>query len=313
MEKDVKHVVMYSGGAGSALVGKMVADKYGAENTVFLHTDTKWEDEDCYRFMKDVSEYVKVPITFKNDGRSPEDVFNQLLYFGNFGTAPCSKELKMKMTFEYIQELFLEGIQPILYFGIDYKEVRRAPRIAYNYKHNIDVFEDGLEVRFPLIGTVDGEFVNGEQLLYETNYLQSEKMPPIKNDLVYSCLAKQNFIQFEGDVKDIIANEMKVELPRMYELGFKHANCGGRCIKAGKKHFKTLYEVWKDRYIELETIEKNINIKQVEKGNKPYTILSEKINDKKSPYSLERYRLEVLEKNLKVTVDEEDTPCECVF
>lgn len=125
-EVDVKHVVMYSGGAGSAWVGKYVADKFGKKNTILLHTDTKWEDEDNYRFMNECAEYIGVPITYKTDGRTPEDIFREKLYFGNFGTAPCSKQLKMFMTFEFIQELFAKGIKPILYFGIDYSEARRA-------------------------------------------------------------------------------------------------------------------------------------------------------------------------------------------
>ena len=220
-----KHVVMYSGGAGSAWVGKYVADKFGTENTILLHTDTKWEDEDNYRFMKDCADYIGVEITNISDGRTPEDIFKEDLYFGNFGTAPCSKKLKMHQTFEYIQNLIMNGVLPILYFGIDYGEVRRAPRIAYNYKHNVDVFEDGVEVRFPLIGEVDGMPVSGEQLLYGTDYLTADKMPKMYNNLVYGCLEAQNFVKCEANSKEEIQNEWGIKLPRMYDLGFSHANC----------------------------------------------------------------------------------------
>jgi hypothetical protein len=313
-EVNVKHVVMYSGGAGSAWVGKYVADKFGKENTILLHTDTKWEDEDNYRFMNECAEYIGVPITYKTDGRTPEDIFREKLYFGNFGTAPCSKQLKMFMTFEFIQELFAKGIKPILYFGIDYNEVRRAPRIAYNYKHNVDVFEDGLEVRFPLIGEIDGLPVNGEQLLYGTDYLNSDKMPRMYNDMVFECLAKQNFVKCSVDPKKVIAEEWGIKLPRMYELGFQHANCGGRCIKAGKAHFANLYRVWPERYAEVERMEREINEAQLAKNGRRYTILSKTVDGKKVPYSLEEYRKQELEANeCQLSLFDDDTPCECAF
>jgi len=313
-----KHIVMYSSGAGSAWLGKYVADKYGKENTILLFTDTKWEDEDNYRFANECSEYIGVPITYQNDGRTPEDVFRQDNFFGNFGMAPCSKQLKMKQTFEYVQELFMQGIKPILYFGIDYSEVRRAPRIAYNYKHNIDVFEDGLEVRFPLIGEIDGTGVNGEQLLHGTDYLQEGNMPKLKNDMVYECLAKQDFIQSTAEPKKEIEERWGIQLPRMYKYGFSHANCGGRCVKAGKGHFLNLYKVWPDRYAEIEKIEQDINEKQLEKNGKRYTILSKKDQcGKKVPYSLKEYREQELETDADLTTLDlfnlDDAPCECVF
>jgi hypothetical protein len=324
----IKHVVMFSGGAGSSWVGKYVTDKYGWADTILLHTDTKWEDEDNYRFMKDCSQHIGVGITTIADGRTPEDIFRQDNYFGNFGTAPCSKKLKMAQTFEYIQELFAQGIKPILYFGIDYSEVRRAPRIAYNYKHNVDVFEDGLEVRFPLIGEVDGTAVNGEQLLFGTDYLNEGNMPRMKNDMVFDCLAKQNFVKCEANPKKEIAEEWGVKLPRMYAMGYSHANCGSRCVKAGKGHWALTYKVMPERYAEMEKIEQEINESQMAKNGRRYTILSRQVETgefddkgkpkkKKVPYSLKEYREEVLEakqpEQLSLLDDENDGPCECVF
>lgn len=39
-----------------------------------------------------------------------------------------------------------------------------------------------------------------------------------------------------------------IEPPRLYALGFPHANCGGFCIKAGMKHFKLLLQTLPERY-----------------------------------------------------------------
>lgn len=220
-----KHVVMFSTGAGSAYLAKYVLDKYGKDDTILLITDTKWEDEDNYRFMDDVSKYLGVPITFQDDGRTPEDIFKEQLWFGNFGTAPCSKELKMKQTFLFVQDIIEKGYLPILYFGIGYGEIQRAPRIAFNYKHNVDVFEDGVEVRFPLVGEINGVPVNGDDLFYGTNDFEKEKMPKTRSKEVYERLEKQDFKPCAIQPKRIISEEWGIKLPRMYELGFSHANC----------------------------------------------------------------------------------------
>lgn len=319
---DIKHVVMFSTGAGSAYLSKYVADKYGKGNTILLMTDTKWEDEDNYRFMKEVSEYVGLSITFQNDGRTPEEVFRKDLWFGNFGTAPCSKELKMKQTFFWVQERLMEGIKPILYFGIGYEEVQRAPRIAFNYKHNVDTFGDGIEVRFPLVGEIDGEPVNGQNLFYGTNDFEGEKMPKIKSKEVYERLEKQGVKVSTVNPKRIIPEEWGIKLPRMYELGFDHANCAGRCIKGGFNHYRTLFKVWPERYLEQEQMEREINEERIRQNKRPYTILGKEQmqpdgTKKKEAYSLERYRKEILEAENQMDIfhfiEETDKPCECVF
>jgi PP-loop superfamily ATP-utilizing enzyme len=38
---NMKHIVMYSGGAGSYILSKRVIAKYGKENTILLFADTK--------------------------------------------------------------------------------------------------------------------------------------------------------------------------------------------------------------------------------------------------------------------------------
>lgn len=315
---ETKHIVMFSTGAGSAYLAKYVIDKYGKENTVLLMTDTKWEDEDNYRFLEDVTNFLGVPMTFHNDGRTPEDIFRESLYFGNFGTAPCSKELKMKQTFLFAQDLIAKGVLPILYFGIGYGEIQRAPRIAFNYLHNVDVFEDGIETRFPLVGEVDGEPVSAKHLFHGTDDLEKDKLPRLKSGDIYERLEKQNFKVCSVEPKRVIPNEWGIELPRMYKHGFSHANCSGRCIKGGLGHYKTLYEVWPERYLEQEQMERDVIQAREAKGGKGYTILSTKDAFKrKVPMSLEKYRKEVLEKQDQLDIfnfiDEDEKPCECVF
>ncbi len=47
----MKHVVMFSGGIGSWMTAKRVADVHGTDDLTLLFADTKMEDEDLYRFL----------------------------------------------------------------------------------------------------------------------------------------------------------------------------------------------------------------------------------------------------------------------
>lgn len=49
-----------------------------------------------------------------------------------------------------------------------------------------------------------------------------------------------------------------IEPPRLYELGFAHANCGGGCVRAGQGQFAHLLKVLPERYAEWETNEQSL-------------------------------------------------------
>ena len=49
-----------------------------------------------------------------------------------------------------------------------------------------------------------------------------------------------------------------VEPPRMYDMGFSHANCGGFCIKAGQASFKLLLKNFPERYAMNEAAEEEM-------------------------------------------------------
>ncbi len=48
------------------------------------------------------------------------------------------------------------------------------------------------------------------------------------------------------------------KLPRLYEMGFPHNNCGGFCIKAGQAHFAQLLRLMPERYAFHETEEEKM-------------------------------------------------------
>ena len=65
------HVVMFSGGVGSWMTSKRVADKYGVENLHLLFADTLMEDEDLYRFLEEAAENIGGKLIKIVEGRTP--------------------------------------------------------------------------------------------------------------------------------------------------------------------------------------------------------------------------------------------------
>ena len=86
--------------------------------------------------------------------------------------------------------------------------------------------------------------------------------------------------------KNQISNWLKehgIKRPRLYDLGFKHNNCGGFCIKAGAGQFAHLLKVNPERFAEHEKLEqefrewrgKDVSILRDQRGYevKPMTLL----------------------------------------
>lgn len=77
-----------------------------------------------------------------------------------------------------------------------------------------------------------------------------------------------------------------MEPPRLYAMGFSHANCGGFCIKAGQASFAKLLHNFPERYAYHEKKEQDM---QAYLGT-DNTILSEQINGVRHPLSLRQLR-----------------------
>jgi 3'-phosphoadenosine 5'-phosphosulfate sulfotransferase (PAPS reductase)/FAD synthetase len=124
-----KHIVFFSGGLGSFFTAKRVIEKHGKENVVLLFTDTKTEDEDLYRFMKDVEKHLDISITTIEDGRDIWEVFKDKKFLGNSRIAPCTQVLKQALSKRWIKANYKPD-ECVLYLGIDWTEEHRteAPR-----------------------------------------------------------------------------------------------------------------------------------------------------------------------------------------
>jgi hypothetical protein len=91
-----------------------------------------------------------------------------------------------------------------------------------------------------------------------------------------------------------LAKERAIKPPRLYELGFSHANCGGFCVKAGHSAFQQLLSVFPERYMEHEHqeerlrqyLEKDVSILRNRKGGVTKPLTLKEFREAKTPGQL---------------------------
>lgn len=77
-----------------------------------------------------------------------------------------------------------------------------------------------------------------------------------------------------------------IEPPRLYAMGFAHANCGGGCVRAGQGQFAHLLEVMPERYAWWEAQEQGVR----EHLNKDVAILRDRRGGTLTPLTLTAFR-----------------------
>jgi hypothetical protein len=202
--------------------------------------DTKFEDEDLYRFNNDVFGYLSkhypdIEIIPLCDGRTPIDVSREQHLVLNNRFPICSQQLKSRLFKNWIKEQDIKSNEAVIHIGIDNGETRRCHGITKNYKH---------KVRYLLI---EEGITDKSEMLKEPE-------------------------------------EWGIDIPRLYKLGFDHNNCGGRCFRAGIKHFTLLHKVLPERFEEMKIAEKELadNARKHHKTDRVYAILKRR----KQPYTL---------------------------
>ena len=129
---NMKHIISYSGGLGSAITADFICKQYGKENVILLFADTLVEDEDLYRFNNDVVKLLGVPLIIIAEGRTPWKVFNDVKYIGNTRVDPCSRILKRDLIRKYLAENYKPD-ECTIWIGIDCTEEHRlAPVVKRN-------------------------------------------------------------------------------------------------------------------------------------------------------------------------------------
>ena len=132
-----RNIIALSGGIASSVVADLVLQQIPESELIF--TDTKWEDADLFRFLKDLELKWNKEIIFLEDGRSPEELAYDKNFLMNNRVPFCSSELKAKVLQAYVEK------GDTVFFGIGIEEKRRVIRIS-------EIYESlGVNARFTLI------------------------------------------------------------------------------------------------------------------------------------------------------------------
>lgn len=119
-----RHVVFFSGGAGSWYAAKLVAHLA----PTLLFADTRVESPDLYKFVQAAAAGLGCELVTIADGRTPFEVFHDERFLGNARIASCSKLLKQKPSERWVKE-HCDPKLTTLYVGIDWSEIHRLPAI----------------------------------------------------------------------------------------------------------------------------------------------------------------------------------------
>lgn len=233
------HIVSFSSGLSSAVTAIRVMERYGKENTQLVFMDTKFEDDDNYRFMIDFERMFDVEILRLADGRTPYQVASDEHVIFNNRVASCTRRLKIELFQRWLKSL---SYSVTVHIGYDYTEMHRIDATTAAYE------KLGVTVDYPL-------------------------------------LWKPYEIRTYIDVM----RSYGIEAPRMYSMGYTHANCGGRCVKQGHGDWLRTLINFPERFAEIEQWEREMRDHPVRKN---YAILKTQTKDGFEPLTLEELRIE---------------------
>lgn len=244
----MKHLVQFSTGIGSGEVAYRVVERFGVEKVVLITADTKVEDADNWRYAREVWDDLGQPQwDVLADGRTPMQVGRDERCVPNTKWPVCSKKLKIELIRAHLEATY-DPADVVMHLGLDWTEAHRI---------------DGRMVK--------GEWVPGTRdrwLPWVTAYPLTE--PPL--------VEKAALIQ--------ASRGRGIAEPRLYGMGFSHANCGGACVRGGQAQWELLLRVNRTRFMEWETEEETSRSLL----GKDVSILRSRVGGDTRPLSLRTFR-----------------------
>lgn len=220
----MNRIIFFSGGRASFVAAAWVKEQYPDDNIVLYFTDTLWENPDLYRFNNEASDVLKLPLLVHSSGLNPMQImFEKKLVFNSM-IGDCSKILKMKVAREFLKK----GIRP------QSEEWRnREYLLDEDFTTNVVLY---FGIGFDEMHREAAIRKNWEPFLVE--------MPLIDNNIwIADTLQKYGIRQ-----------------PILYDYGFAHNNCNGRCVKAGQGHYKLLKKQMPDVFQKIMEQEHHLKI-----------------------------------------------------
>jgi hypothetical protein len=139
-------VVGFSGGVTSAWCAGWALRTFDRASVDLLFHDTRDEDEDTYRFIREMAVTLGKPVLNWSDGRSTSEVFRDEHAIANNRMAFCSRILKAEQRDRYFAHLREGGITDIT--NVVGFTARERPRVQRAWARGQ---ASGYTVRFPLI------------------------------------------------------------------------------------------------------------------------------------------------------------------
>lgn len=120
------------------------------------------------------------------------------------------------------------------------------------------------------------------------DWTEEHRMAAIKRNYapftVSAPLCERPYVDRDQVLADLRSRD--IEPPRLYRMGFAHANCGGFCVRAGHGHFLTLLTEMPERYAYHERKEQELR----EYLNKDVAILRDRTGGTVTPLTLRAFR-----------------------
>lgn len=217
-------IIFFSGGKASFAAADWVKRTYPDDNIVLYFTDTLWEHPDLYRFNDEASDKLQLPLLTHASGLNPMQLMFEKKMVYNSMIGDCSKVLKMKVSRDFLKK----GIRPAA------EEWRNR-----EYLRDEDFTTDAV-----LYFGIGFDEMHREGAIRKNWQPFQVEMPLIEHNIW----------------KDESLKKHGIRQPKLYDYGFSHNNCFGRCVKAGQGHYKLLKEQMPDVFQKLLEQEHHLKI-----------------------------------------------------
>lgn len=239
------HVVQFSTGGASAEVLFRVAERFGVGNVLALTADTLVEDDDNWRFAREVIRKVGCRWIVLADGRTPMKVGRDRGIVPNNRMAACSQILKRELLRAWIDE-HCDPEATVIYLGYDWWEQDRIDAAACHVTCadcRAGKCSEHIKRRC--------EWCDFYAVANDPSEAHVHPWQPYRFDVPLTWMPLLD----KAEVKGSFHERHGIRLPRLYDLGFKHANCGGFCVRGGLAQWAHGLRVLPERYAEWEAAE----------------------------------------------------------
>lgn len=254
----MKHIINDSGGLCSFWAAHRVIQKHGPTNVVRLFADTLEEDSELHEFMRQATEILGVPITRVSREIGIWELFEREGIIGNSRFPICSIYLKREPLDEW----------------------HAANCLNAEEEKQSQLFSDGKEPATIYLGFDWTEQHRLDDIRREKPFWRIEA-PMIDEPIWDKCRMEKE------------ARKLGLLIPRAYEMGFPHNNCGMRCVRAGITHWVHLLKVMPSRFHDWESKEQHAIASLRGRGIEWLSMLKDRRGGVTKSMTLEELRIRV--------------------